>query len=196
MQWSKEFLAVCEELDMEPVETNGSLILLCSERPELDMMHKFDGIIPEDVKVTVRESLRTITVAAIQKYLQDLGVKEGMFMMSADHYVHLEVLGDHEAKFEKGSPVWTDVRAALLMDKFTKGIMIKYNGKVVLYNTTEDLGVAELMDKPAPQAETLMVAVNDSRFDDGRAYLPKDVATDVRILLESTNSIDEFLQRI
>lgn len=196
MQWTKEFLDVCESLDMEPVETNGTLVLLCSEFPEVDQMHKFDGIIPDGVKVAVKESLKTITVSAIQKYLQDMGVREGMFMMSADHYVHLEVIGPHDARFHKDSPVWNDVRAALLMDKYTKGIMIKYNGQVVLYNTTEDLGKAELMDKPVPQAETIMVAVKDNRFDDDRAFLPKDVSTDVRILLESTNSIDEFLQHI
>jgi hypothetical protein len=39
-------------------------------------------------------------------------------------------------------------------------------------------------------------AVKDDRFDYDREFLPKDVATDVKILLETCGSVEEFLKNI
>ncbi|MBE3145397.1 MAG: hypothetical protein IMZ61_15970, partial [Planctomycetes bacterium] len=38
--------------------------------------------------------------------------------------------------------------------------------------------------------------VKDERFDYERPFLPEDVVTDVKILLETTGSVEEFLKSI
>jgi hypothetical protein len=38
--------------------------------------------------------------------------------------------------------------------------------------------------------------LDDGRFEYEKDFLPADAATDVRILLESTGSVDEFLKQI
>jgi len=190
MQWSKKFLDVCAELDMEPVERGDVLVLLCSEYPEsIETMRKFNGEIPDGQKVAVMESLKTITMSIIHEFLKEHNA-DVEISMSKDHYVTLDVQGPDEGRFSKESSLWNDVRLALLHDKYTKGILIKFNSKVVLYVSTEEL--------EAPQAEqkSIMVEVNDTRFNDDRAFLPPDVSTDLKILLESTNSVEEFLKLV
>ena len=58
-------------------------------------------------------------------------------------------------------------------------------------------GLGDVQDiAPAKKENVPVVAIKDSRFDYDRDFLPKDVGTDVKILLESCNSIDEFLKLI
>jgi len=38
--------------------------------------------------------------------------------------------------------------------------------------------------------------IKDDRFSDDRDFLPKDIGTDVKILLETCNSIDDFIKQI
>jgi hypothetical protein len=165
MEWSKRFLDICAELNMEPVERGDVLMLLCSQFPEsVEVMRKFAGEIPRDQKVAVMESLKTVTMAVINTFLEEHGA-EVEISMSRDHYVSLDVKGPDEGKFSKDSSLWNDVRLALLNDKYTKGILIKFNSKVMLYVSTEEL------EAPQEKPKTIMVEVNDTRFNDERAFL-------------------------
>jgi len=51
-------------------------------------------------------------------------------------------------------------------------------------------------EKVVPAVKQQQASFSDDRFGYEREYLPPDVATDVKILLESTGSVEEFLKRI
>jgi hypothetical protein len=100
----------------------------------------------------------------------------------------------------------------LKKDPFVETFTIKINGKVVR-DSSQYVGSSEpspiddegdddqehsyqILSEAPRQSTRTPTAVKDDRFAYERPFLPKDVATDVKILLESTGSVEEFLKKI
>jgi hypothetical protein len=123
---------------------------------------------------------------------------------------------------QPGSPLWDQVIALLQQDPFTKSYEIRVGcchedpaGNIYRdsngYARPDPVeGVPEENEvdeepRPVHQESPLLTAakkdgkalkITDDRFDYDKDFLPKDVATDVKILLESCNSIEEFIKNI
>ena len=189
--WNKEFNDICEDNNVEPILTgDGVLVLNCSRVPSEEVLSQIRSMIPDSQRVGIAEGLRSITRQVIAAYLVYFNIEELLFTFHPEHQVILDVKGDAGNQvFEKDSDLWKQIRIVLKMDPFTESFLIRFNGQTMLEESAEDKTEDFELDKS-------MLVSNDNRFSYDRDYLPTDASTDIKILLESTGSVEEFLKHI
>jgi hypothetical protein len=208
----KEFLDLCKVTRVEPMITGDhKLVLVCPKYPGDEVAEKFKALIPEEVPWTFAEGLSQSTMVQLKIGLKSIGFNRVVIQNMPGHRVALDIEPpeDHPLK-GMTSPVWDIIAGLLKKDPFVETFIIRVNGKVVrdssqYVGSTEPSPIDEEGDymehdyniqPEAPRTTTKLPATNDNRFAYDRPFLPKDVATDVKILLESSGTVEEFLKNI
>jgi hypothetical protein len=215
--FDKRFINACQEAGVEPViNGHNQLLLMCPKIPSQEEQDRIVGLIPPNQPYGFIETMKTTTKAAISILLKMFGAESVMFKTSNDHNVDVIVEANPNiTSLEPASPMWKQVAAALKLDQFVKTFHISVNGQKAL--SSDDVAPGELEEGPdekilasmvrdevgededetPPHRETKsLVKIKDDRFSEDRPYLPADVGLDVRILLESTSSVEAFLAAI
>jgi hypothetical protein len=210
-----KFRNLCIENRIEPM-INGEdrLVLLCPKLPDDNIKDQFKALIPSDMSWDFAEGLSHTIISAVKVLLVMFGVPAAAFGFGPAGSGAVELMIPEAPKAtatQPGSPLWDQVANLLQRDPFTKVYRIVVGGEVYRDSTTgyvkpDDFdGVSEDMPQPAHQESQLLTAakkgvkpptITDDRFDYDKDFLPKDVGTDVRIMLESCNSVEDFLKNI
>lgn len=206
---TREFLDLCKANRVEPVITgDNQLVLVCPKYPGKDVEDKFKAMIPENVPWSFAEGLSQVTVSRIKAGLMGIGITKVIVQMLPGHRTVLHVYPPEKHPLAgSASPIWDIISGILQKDPFVQTFAITVYDQVVR-DSEQYVGSPELpIDNEGddmehdynilPEAKrTPTVAVKDDRFAYDRPYLSKDAATDVKILLETTGSVEEFLKNI
>lgn len=204
------------------INGEGSLVLVCPKYPGKAIEEKLGGLIPKEQPWAIVEGASTGNLSTIKVMLMMFGARDILFKNLPDHRLVLEVENAPQATaLEAGSPIWDQVAHVIRSDEFVQSYQIRVNGEVYRdsdgYVKPDDLpGSPEMdMEEQPPLSEQakanmqefqraqreppkpiVTAKVEDDRFDYDRDFLPVDVGMDVKILLESTNSVEDFLKSI
>jgi len=211
MDYSKEFKDLCQQNGIEPVrDKNGRLQLICPRYPSQDVQDKIKSL-SQDPTAEFVPALRTNTRALIGVLLAQFGVTGLSFIYDSQGTVVLDVEGEDRTALQPSNPgVWGKVCYMLVTDPYTKHFMIQFNGKPIIASDPPEYLRNDMADSGDPTDEEAMNAatekvqarfgntpqIKDDRFDYDKDFLPQDIGTDVRILAESTNSVEDFLKSI
>ena len=208
----KDFLNLCKANRIEPMITgDNKLVLVCPKHPGKDVEDKFKAMIPAEVPWAFAEGLSQVTISRIKAGLNGIGIVKVIVQMLPGHRVVLDIYPPSGHPLAGStSPIWDLVAGMLQKDSFVQTFAIRVDGQMVR-NSEQYVGSPELpIDDEGdhymehdhnnlPGAEpkrTPVISVKDDRFAYDRPYLPEDVEIDVKILLESTGSVEEFLKNI
>jgi hypothetical protein len=208
--------------NIEPVISGDDrLVLICPKLPDEQTAEAFAAIIPKELEWGFSEGLSTMTMATIKVMLALFSVPMVAFKFVEGGKVVIMMPPLKGTATQPGSPMWDQVVGLLQRDAFTKTYEIRVgcteenpNGEV--YRDSNGYTKPDPVDgvpgeneveegEPVHQESPLLTAakkgvkppeIKDDRFDYDREFLPKDVGTDVKILLESCQSVEEFLQKI
>lgn len=216
-----KFRDLCIQNHIEPVISGDErLVLICPKLPDEQTASTFAELLPKDLDWGFSEGMSTVTMASIKVMLAMYGATRVVFQFVEGGKVVLLMPPLKGTALQPGSPLWDQVVMILQKDPFTKAYEIrvgcceeKPEGDV--YRNSDGYakpdpsnaeGVPEEneVDEPVHQESPLLTAakkapvpkITDDRFDYDKEFLPKDVGTDVKILLESCNSVEEFLKNI
>ena len=216
-QWfdNPKFRELCIENHIEPVITgDDQLILVCPKLPDEHMVSAFAELIPQELEWGFSEGLSTGSVAAVKIILGMFYVPLVVFKFETGGRVVLLIPPlNKNVRGHIPSSLWDQVVAILLRDPFTRSYEIRVgccqeNPMGEVYRNSEGdpvKGVSEESDNgPVHQESPLLTAakkvktpkISDDRFNYDKEFLPKDVASDVKILLESCKNVEEFLRNI
>ena len=223
-QWfdNPKFRELCMQNNIEPVITGEDrLVLICPKLPDKQTASAFAEMIPKGMAWDFAEGLSTMTISAIKMMLAMYRVPMVAFKFSGDGKVVLMTPPlKASTATQSGSPLWDLIVGVLQRDPFTQAYEIRVgcceeNPEGEVYRNSDGYaksdpsnsdGVPEEneVEGPAHQESPLLAAakrvpvpkITDDRFDYDKDFLPKDVGTDVKILLESCNSVEEFLKNI
>jgi hypothetical protein len=204
---TREFLDLCRTNKVEPMVTSDHrLVLVCPKYPGKDVESKFKAMIPEEVSWMFAEGLCQTTLIHIKMGLKSIGLDKVLIHNLPNHRVTVDVEAPEGHPLAGStSPVWDMVASILKKDSFAETFIIRVNGSVVRdssqYVGSPDVPIddeGDYMEDYVPEQSKRVpaVPVKDDRFDNERSFLPKDVGTDVKILLETTGSVEEFLKNI
>jgi hypothetical protein len=208
--FNANFTKSCFDLNLEPAydERSQMLYIFGADIPDQKVQDKVIALIPKGQKVEFMSSLMTSTKVMINLIMKYSGCSNIMFRCNPDHEVVLEVEFSEPILCEPSSPIWTEVTRLLKADAFTKTIKYVINGEVYEpipsgenpegqgHNPTDLVQEEFMRRRPLPKTNSVPGKVNDDRFDYDREYLPDDIDKDVKILLETTNGVDDFLSKI
>lgn len=178
--FNKEFIELCTSNRIEPMVTgDNQLHLICPVKPNKAIQEKILALIPKEQKVKFYESINSGTRTSILMLLTMYHAEEVAFQTGKNHDITVMVtVSSKETALQPDSPLWNKVAGLLENDPFVSIFSITVNGEEVMAG---EKGIQLPMD---------------DRFDYDREYLPADVGTDVRILLESSNTVEDFLSKI
>lgn len=134
------------------------------------------------------------TLNTIRAYMMTYHAGVDLKVDEQHQAVILDIHGNHPAFQE--DRVWTDLKIALRRNQFIKAFLIRLNGRNIFEHLPEGVAEERKMLNEYMKEQTTLVEFNDSRFDSDREFLPPDVSTDLKILLESTGSVEEFLKSV
>jgi hypothetical protein len=210
-----KFRQLCKENRIEYVVTGDRrLHLICSKKPDPSILKAFKELIPPQQQWVVEEGLSTSTKTAVTVMLGFYGMHVEFTMNNG--MVIVEVSNASGNIAYPDNDIWNQIGTCLRRDPYLKEFQIQVNGelyrdstgytKTVDTSPTEDDNILFRYPErePAHQETPLLRAVKkgptpvikDDRFDYDRDFLPPDVGMDVKILLESCNSVEEFLKKI
>jgi hypothetical protein len=213
-EWfNPEFINTCLSYNVEPQLTGNSLRLYCPKAPPESIKSKILKLIPSGQPAEFIACLSSYTRAAITVYFGLHGAKESKIRITPGNGVVLDARGSagNSILTDPENPVYGRMVYILKQDPYTEQYIIRYNGLVMVdsgvpnNHEVYDSDLSGMDENPEPVKRTLRTAgssakattpVPDDRFDYDREFLPKDVGTDVRILLESTSSVEDFLKAI
>ena len=172
--WKQDLLQVCERLHIEGlIKSDGKELILVSpkkvEQKDLDLIKK---ILPEDAIYQVVLGPKQATMMALAVFMKSAGcdpndIKEDH--QSIQVQLRQEVDPEHE--------IWKNISELLYADGFYESWTFTYDGTVVHYGNRK--------------------AIDEARNRKARlTIISKDEISDLTILLESSNSVDDFLARI
>jgi len=208
MDWfNQEFIRKCKEKGVEPIRNGmGQLLLICPRIPPKEVQEEILAMVPSAVSSGFVPSLSNTTKAMIGLLLAQYGVTGLAFGSNNQGSCALEVEGEERTALMPESPLWGKVIHLMKNDPYTRDYQIRLNGKTIIDSQSgeyvpppvidSDEDSYEESESPSRPVEKPLVAVKDDRFDYDRDFLPPDVGTDLRIVLESTKSVDEFLKLI
>ena len=185
------FKNICIQYHIDPAFIEGGkLLLFCPKIPSKETEEALARIIPKGVIWEFKEGLSVMTIGAIKAALYIYGIPEPAFEFEDGGKVtiHFSILTTEVT--QPNSPLWDHVAQLLQRDPFTRVWKIKVNEMVYRDSSGFILGQEshkEILDNPK---------IYDDRFNYDRDFLPKDVGMDVKILLESSKSVEEFLNNI
>jgi len=209
------FRNICIENHIEPMMNNGRLFLICPKLPDEKTAEALKGLIPKEVDWRFAEGMSSMIMAAIKVMLAMFGVPSVAFGFGEGGRVILDLPPLRKSTAtQPGSPLWNQVASLIQRDPFTQSWQIRVDGEV--YRDSEGYSKPDPIDgvpedfedeedpQPVHQGSPLLTAakkvkppeIKDDRFDYDKEFLPKDVGTDVKILLESCQSVEEFLKNI
>jgi len=211
---TKEFLELCKANRIEPMITGeNQLVLMCPKYPGKDIEDKFRTLIPEEVPWGFVEGLSHTTMAHIKRGLSTIGIKRVIIQNLPGHRVTIDITPpENHPLAQANSPIWDVLSGILKKDSYVETFSIRVNGQEIR-NSNQYVGSSDphpiddegdyqpdtyklLPERQSTRTPTAPVSVKDDRFAYDRPCLPPDVATDVKILLESTGSVEEFLKNI
>jgi hypothetical protein len=216
---------VCEENNIEPIMVNDQVMLICPKTPDEDVREKILSLIPEDQPSTFIESIRTNTKVNIEYILGVYQPRSVRFRIPKKNHILLDVEGQEQTCFVSGNPLWGMIASCLNTDPFVKSYMIRFNGKIVLDSENlgaveeaindavkvvqdaendfehdpADINPMPVVESNKPAMTRRKVAapvIKDDRFNYDKEFLPPDVGTDMKILLEATKDSGEFLRSL
>ena len=186
----EKFRNMCIQYHIDPAIVEGKLLLICPKIPSKETMEALAGMIPKDVIWEFKEGLSVMTIGAIRAALHIYGIPEPAFEFEDEGRVtiHFPMLTTEVT--QPSSPLWDHIVKLLERDPFTKAWEIRVNE--MMYRNSSGFILGQESHKDYLNDPK----INDDRFDYDRDFLPKDVGMDVKILLESCGSVEEFLKNI
>lgn len=219
-QWfdNPRFRSLCQQNRIEAmINGNRKLVLLCPKYPGQEVEKQFKELIPEGQAWEIVMGLSTPIMATIKVILLMYGITDVGFKSLPGNKAIIEIFDVSKKNMatQPGSPLWRQVAAFLERDPFVQSYEIIVDNEVYLnsdgYAKADTPTISaegeefdeESMSSPRHVSSPLVgrvrgssLKITDDRFDYNRSYLPKDAATDIRILLESTKTVDDFLKNI
>jgi hypothetical protein len=205
--FNSKFKDFCKEKGLEPhITIDERLVLVCPKLPEKPLQEEIakslKELVPAEVEWGLSEGLSAQTEKTLSSYLAGYGVRGcGMVYGPAGEIALFFPEVPDTTAMQPESPVWQEVGNLLMRDPYVKGYHIIVRGEMYRnsdgYVKPDDSGSE--VDKAIPGSSVKgfkAPVIKDNRFNYDREFLPKDVGTDVKILLESCNSVDEFLKNI
>jgi len=161
-------------LDKNIATDNLNLLIVCPDPPVSRLANELLHMIPSNVKVLFFESIKRSTSVELQALLIPAGV---IPLVSSDlgHKVTIKVMSQNAP--EPHDAIWARVEDILRRDGFAKSWEILINDERIVY----DLKMAQEVEQHHNIRE-LTISESD--------------ITDMRILLNSTDSVDEFLAKL
>lgn len=205
---------------------DNQLRLVCPKKPNDKLMSALKARIPDGQPFVVLESMKTATIMKVKMMLQMVGATGMSVQDDpSKHKVTVLVIGDMQRNeaLQPDSPFWNEIAFVLKDDPYVNAYEVKCNdipvrdsetynpdGKSILEAMQEQMKQVEAGDAPRvldnllqdmrdskkSQPKVKLPAVEDDRFDYDRDFLPADIGTDVKIILESCSSVEEFLAQI
>ena len=180
-----EFDALIKKYELEPINSNGKLVLVCPRMPSSEVQQNIKRYVPPEIDVQFVESLRMSTMEALCNLL--LNGQGGALVMPfvpqlKEHRMTLKLSGNTMV-LEPESAIWDVVKRILVADKYLDGFEIIANGNEVL---NFDRALAQAQEKVAKELE---------RRPTRMSWISKDDVTNLSIAL-NTNSVEEFLKSI
>ena len=203
--FNRDFIQFCLGYDIEPV-INGDekLMLVCPKIPSQEVQQAILKWVPQDQPSEFKPFLRTMTRSLIGILVASNGAKGVDFGFKDNHGVMVNVVAPSGMTFS--DDMWNKIAYLVKNDPHTETFEIYLNRKIVRNSSSpnayedKDMFGEEGVDFDPPsvakEKPTVVPTIKDDRFDYDRDFLPKDVGTDVKILLESTNTVEEFLKSI
>ena len=206
--FKQEFKNFCKEKGLEPrITVDDRLVLICPKIPEKPVQEEIargiKELVPVEVEWGLSEGLSAQTERTLASYLAGYGVVGcGMVYGPVGEVALMFPQVPDTTAMQPESPIWQEVGNLLMRDPYVKGYHIIVRGE--LYRNSDGYvrpdnsidGVDEEIQRPLAAKPFKAPEIKDTRFDYNREFLPKDVGTDVKILLESCNSVEDFLKNI
>jgi hypothetical protein len=203
--FNEGFKNFCKEKGLEPkITVDDRLVLICPKIPDKteqeNIAKGIKELLPSEVQWSLSEGLSVQTEKTLSSYLAMYGIGGcGMVYGPEGEIALIFPSVPDTTAMQPESPVWQEVGNLLMRDPYVKGYHIIVQGEV--YRNSDgyvkpDTSIDDILNTKSAVKGFKAPEIKDDRFDDGRDFLPKDVATDVKILLESCDSVDDFLRNI
>jgi hypothetical protein len=158
----------------EVEDTAINLLIVCPEIPGATVANELLHMVPANVKVLFYESIKRSTSVELQTLFMQAGIVP-QITPEQGHKVTIKVMNPNAP--EPHDELWGRIEDLLKRDGYAKSWEIQVNGARIVYDLK--------MVQEAQQHHN----IRDCTITD------QDI-TDVRILLNSTNSVDEFLAKL
>ena len=208
--FTQEFKNFCKEKGLEPrITMDDRLVLICPKIPEKFLQEEIakgiSELVPKEVEWGLSEGLSAQTEKTLASYLAGYGVVGGGMVYGPVGEVALifpQV--PNTTAMQPESPVWQEVGNLLMRDPYVKGYHIIVRGELFRNSdgyvkpddSIDGAEDREILKSKSSVTGFKIPVIKDNRFDYDREFLPMDVGTDVKILLESCNTVEDFLNNI
>jgi hypothetical protein len=196
MNWLKDVMTKCLPLKIELIKTrtdelnssfldqclilNGSspttdqtekkkLVFICAKTPDNETLATLLDLVPNNLECLFIETVKSSTPLELAFLVQQSGGVMTFFEPKG-HHVEIKIKGSLPPTDD---PVWADVQEILVKDGYADSWEIKINDEKIVYDA-----------KMAREMESHNIR--------DRGFTDSDL-TDLKIMLESTNTVDEFL---
>ena len=209
----REMIEVLSSYHIEIAAAEGMTTFVCPRMPppavkaliERKLPHNLDRQFIEDVSI----GTTLLLIEEVEKHHATIKIQS-----LPAHRAVLDVSADESSSLKDDNvSVWGKIMAVISRDSFVESFEIRLNGEAIftseasqtkimrdaaveVLSELEEEVLSDLKKNAPPHRETIIKAPEDNRFDYDRDYLPTDVGTDVKILLESCNTVEDFLKSI
>ena len=146
------------------------LLFVCAKTPDNETIATILDLVPKNLECLFIESVKSSTPLELAFLVQQTGGVMTYFEPK-EHHVEIQIKGAQLPPTD--DPIWSDVQEILVKDGYADSWEIKINDTKIVYDAK-------------------MARVLESHNIRDRGFTDSDM-TDLKIMLESTNTVDEFL---
>ena len=173
-KWYEQLCMLCSAKKIETIVGNDNKIhLFCAELPDGKEKESITSLIPNDCQYEFHHSIKETSLLAL-RHLLTMAEARSFKMRNENRCLTLDIDG----QIPDDHPAWAEINKVLTMDGYYKRWTIAVNGSEYY---TYDPVVAEDHQK---------------NQDNHERIIKDDDVMNLKIALESTDSVDEFLKQI
>lgn len=178
--WEKKLIKICYDLKIEPAAFNRDkkIIFICPKIPEEKIKINLVQMIPKDWRYEFVEGPKTITMETFAVILQQVGVITPPEIKREDHKLTVKAQVQTRAgldPLDRDHPVWDSITDLFKNDGFFNSWNVTLNDVTVSYD-------ARIAKEVQNQHNIREISIRE------------DEITDLKILLETTEDVNDFLK--
>ena len=204
----REMIEVLTSYHIEIAAAGGMTTFVCPRMPPPAVKAMIEKKLPYNLD---RQFIEDVSIGTTLLLMEEVEKHHATIKIQSlpVHRAVLDICTDESSSLKDDNiPVWGKIMAVISRDSFVEAFEIRLNGETIF---TSEESQTKIMREAAVEVlseleeEVLsdlkknvppLKALEDNRFDYDRDYLPTDVGTDVKILLESCNTVEDFLKSI